>query len=57
MSWKQKKVIRATDGDFKVFIALRQNGVELDEIVQDMGRTVAMGLESIYQKFYRGGLI
>jgi hypothetical protein len=57
MSYKQRKRVRVTDGDFKIFVALRQNGLELDELVQDFGQNVAMGLESIYQKFCRGGMM
>ena len=57
MGYKQRKVVKATDGDFKVFIALRQNGLELEELVQDYGQNVAMGFEGIYQKFCRGGMI
>jgi hypothetical protein len=57
MGYKQRKIIRATDGDFKVFVAFRQNGLELDELVQDFGRNVAMGFEGLYQKFCRGGLV
>ena len=57
MSYKQRKRVRVTDGDFKIFVALRQNGLELDELVQDFGQNVAMGLESIYQKFFRGGMM
>jgi|APSaa5957512622_1039677.scaffolds.fasta_scaffold347677_2 hypothetical protein len=57
MGYKQRKIIRATDGDFKVFVAFRQNGLELDELVQDFGRNVAMGFEGLYQKFCRGGVV
>ena len=54
---KQRKEIKATNGDFKVFIAFRQNGLELEELVQEYGQNVAMGFEGLYQKFCRGGVV
>ena len=52
----RKKNVKATEGDFREFVALRHNGVELNHLVQDYGRKVAMGFESLYQKFYNGGV-
>jgi hypothetical protein len=57
MSYKLRKINKRKivgNRDLKIFIAMRQNGADLTDLVQDFGRNAAMGLESLYQKFYGG---